>query len=163
MSRTAVEIQVANELFLTLTPRERKRAIAREVLSMLDMEKLTPFCGVYIEYENTELLHSVEDVVTYGGVCIACGVGAATIAACRLFNQANTVGPYGDQIKTYLTKFFDGEEIAQIENAFERTTFYGEMPGEERKRAADLTEGMDQEEAMRAIFKHIAVHGEFRP
>ena len=122
--------KMTNELFASLTPSEKRVAIARDVLEWLSEGRLKAKSGMYIAVYETpamepgESLRSVdiEDINRYS--CQACALGS--VFALASFRCGLSIGaaaraevPINEAIHEQLRDIFDARQLAQIECAFE--------------------------------------------
>jgi hypothetical protein len=128
-STTERAMRPLGEEFMDLPPRARRVAIAKDVIAMLEVDRLLPVCGIFVRrldgktyFKPTAL---VADVVRKP--CEVCAKGALFVAAVTRKNgiKMNELGlEYlnelnNSQIKEYLRDCFDVGQLDLIEAAFE--------------------------------------------
>lgn len=109
-----IEAAAKDRDFSKLSREEKRVAIAKDVLKQIDEKVFLPYAGVYVrELEGTP--------------CMACAVGSACLAAFRLDGNASwRVGQGPGQAHAYaaLAPYFEPDQLARMEAAFERTDTY---------------------------------------
>lgn len=134
--------------FQKMTPEQKRVAIAKDVLASIRSKRITPEKGTYLEMASdkqdpfgyeTPLAAQVRDLVV-GGKCTACAVGSMFLCAVERHDDL-TVAEASDRVdislgmKQFLARFFDYDQIALIESAFERAAYLSIESGRQPPRA----------------------------
>lgn len=176
-------IEIANEEFAKLSPAERRRAVARDVLAQLDAKK---YEAAHHVYTNSKLSHDNQAVfrslsASEGAACHVCGVGSVFVSTMVMANPETTLGQVraADAVlgnragRDQIRDVFNREQLAAIETAFEGNYYgcsYGEMFDRHgvmkpiAYRACDFNKEVEgAEPRLRRIMENIVENGEFRP
>ena len=141
-------IKASNAAFNKLKAADKRVAVAKDVLAQIKLGALVPEAGKWAELEFNERLEvededsyssekerlltssaSAQDAVVKAESCNACALGAVFVSAIRLGNKL-TCGQAGldfdgtvfdlSHIENHLSKFFEPEQLALMEIAFEQ-------------------------------------------
>lgn len=143
--------------------REKRIALAKDVLARLDAEELIPGFGNYCIPRDAK--------------CDVCATGALVVACCGIPTETPRGGLGEDDVIQCLAPFFDANELALIEAAFEGRceaplSHYCTVPRNDLKHAAMMfrrpsfavDEALEAEGRLRAIMQNIIENnGVFRP
>jgi len=153
-----------------MRPAEKRVAIAKDVLAILDAGRYVPRVGEYVDYPR--LIQEVRAREVAGEPrCTVCALGATVISACRLGTfEAPAFGNLEEtavSIRKSLSGIFEAEELDLMEAAFEQSSALRWFVArrELTKEAAAWGERFDdQEDLFRAVFENIlACNGNFTP
>ncbi len=144
MDEIQKEIERRNALFQGKTPAEQRVLVARDVLMLMDQEKISAKGGVYVQNDNLRYEASRnpdqgmrELLFTCGETCEVCAKGALMVSM-TLFNNQEKGSDYqhnftdlgvaldfqDGRIKNGLTDVFDTEQLDLMEEYFELTDEY---------------------------------------
>lgn len=125
-------METPNQLFESMSPAERRVAIAKDVIVQLKSEQLLAATHEYVvpslsKFWKPDPQQQLCDVYNQT-VCRVCARGALLVAAVKRFNNI-TVGQFGEPtvyaftpeaFRNHERQFFDDNQIIEIETAFER-------------------------------------------
>lgn len=136
MPINAALIGVKNEQFASMSPAEKRVAIAKDVLETIRTNAIIPMSGTYIdvmyakEFQNPKFsaLVGVQETLGRAVECSVCAVGSMMISKCRINGDSKVIssshwsGSCNSQHLLYedLGQYFDNQQLALIESAFER-------------------------------------------
>ena len=160
-------------------PLERQRiTIAKDVLELLETEKVIAQSGTYMELDSDieekywddwtaapEAPVQLHELIERSETCEVCGIGACFVAAVRRNDQveASDMNAASDDrfMRSYLRNWFTKDQIELIEAAFEESGgFYKGPTRRLGERASNFGKRYDSdEERMRAIFQNIVDNG----
>lgn len=160
-------------------PLERQRiTIAKDVLELLETEKVIAQSGTYMELDSDieekywddwstapEAPVQLHELIERSETCEVCGIGACFVAAVRRNDQVEASDMSGasddDFMRSYLESWFTKDQIELIEAAFEESSRFYKGPSRKLgQRASDFGKRYDSdEERMRAIFQNIVDNG----
>ena len=154
LKRQAKRIRDRNYRFRKM-PRDKQRVmIAKDVLELLDAEKIVAHPGTYLgldesvsqkywggeewddgdgSYKEIEAIPDADKVqlhklIEESPTCEVCGIGACFVAAVRRADQATVgdlkCGSNDRYMRRYLSQWFSRSEISEIEVAFEQSTVF---------------------------------------
>ena len=127
-------VRRTNRRFDKMTASQKRVQIARDVIKQVELKRVTPTRGVYVENfgvafpinssEFSELSKSQLDS------CSACALGSMFLSAVDRKNKLSMLNMgsyvpgqhlnlYSDDTRDYLGKFFSQEQLAEIEDSFE--------------------------------------------
>lgn len=175
------------QAFKSMNQKAQRIAIAKDVIAQMNSKKYHPRGGIYIdlyleknncEFEGVKPLH---EVVKATQMCDVCAIGAMCLSAATVFDgvewngqQSRYWGSDGceqdSNIRKVLHQFFDEQQLALIEAAFEGDSrhpewindFVSDDDLETCYRFAD--EHWGHQERLQLIMQNIINNdGEFRP
>lgn len=144
-SRERERIRKANERFESMSKRDKRIAIAKDVIAQINADIYTASRGQYISFVGDKISYdkTIQSCSPSALTCICCARGAAIISAARLFNQTNLTTEDWEQTwggdaswNIYERKFFTPRMSRMMEVAFERDTV-GEIIGNVEKTDID--------------------------
>lgn len=173
----------ANKTFEKLTPAQKRVQIARDVLAQLKSKRLIAANGIWLDstpfgagtlFTASQLKKNLElqEVLKKRKQCSGCAMGGLFMCAVERANKlklkdimdSDNDDEYaisGTNTFNYLSKFFEGEQLAEIETAFERGQ------GAHRGSSDAISFAQEEEdpgERMRLIMENIIINdGEFLP
>lgn len=190
MKKEAKRVRDRNYRFGKMTPTQQRVTIAKDVLKLLEEEKIVARSGTYMslgrriddkdiwagseywtgsEVEGVQVHQLIESAPT----CKVCGIGACFVAAVRRADQCKSTdmsSPSDDRfMREYLGKWFEEDQIELIETAFESdTSFYSGDRDADLDPAHDAatfgSKYKDDNDRLEAIFANVAKNnGRFVP
>ncbi len=165
----ATQIKQRNEAFAKMTPKQQRKAIAKDVLKQLEAHKYTA-SHVYVtadDYDqHSAMLSSVtperfQSIVTEDDFkCRVCALGSAFVSLSRLSGAVRFLDGEHD----VLGKVF-GDQVYHIEMAYEGWPSSSSNKGHQATEADKrfFSRYPDKDIRLVAIFENIVKHGEFRP
>ena len=155
------------EYFNSLSPRERRIAIAEDILQQLEKQKFVDMRGDYISVsprKDMELLRETLATKTlddFQNTCYVCAKGAIVLSAMNLFDGAVKCGIYQSwsRVPEGLEDTFTQNMWGAIERVYE-LWLYGTVSDE----VESYWESLSDRARMKAIFKNIIRNnGDFDP
>lgn len=183
LARSKVETEKRNKAFRNLSRPKQRLTIAHDVLDQIESRRFQAKFGVYLQpkeyvvgdkfdsYSNeydSEL--SVQEALA-DSKCEVCGIGSLFVAAVDRVNEC-TVGELdglsdSSFMRSYLSDWFDEEQLRMIEAAFEGRDIggYADHYPEHIARAIAFTKKLTSAEGrLKKIMRNIIDnHGEFTP
>ena len=190
LKKEAKRVRDRNYRFKQMTPTQQRVTIAKDVLKLLEAEKIVARSGTYMDLgrkvESKDIWAGsgywtggevegvqVHQLIEAAPTCKVCGIGACFVAAVRRADQCKSTDMSGTNddhfMREYLEQWFDIEQIELVESAFEMdTSFYNQ----ERERTKDVAYYAQQfgkryakdGDRLAAIFTNIADNkGKFVP
>ena len=172
-------IEKQNKEFQKLSKKQRRLAIARDVLSQLRAKKFIAQTGIYLRADDLKNEEAAEPVdlqcflLQTNPQCTVCGIGAAVCSLARLGDevQYGSEGAFRDNTDYHgkLRPVFSEKQIHLIEWAFEgrETTdeAYDFLSTKERLSAEKFfTKHPNTDKRLAAIFRNIVKNnGTFKP
>lgn len=169
----ATQIERRNKAFAKMTPKQQRKAIAKDVLKQLEAHKYTAG-HVYVNADDCDqhlaMFSSVtpemfQSIVTEDDFkCHVCALGSAFVSLSRLSGAVRFL----DREHDVLGKVF-GDQVYHIEMAYEGWLSNGKgsnLNGWHQATEADksfYSRYPDNDARLVAIFENIVKHGEFRP
>jgi hypothetical protein len=150
-----LKVKLTNEEFAALSKPEQRVEIAADVLEWISTKRLVPRAGTYIMVydgpvapENRLCTTDVEDINGYS--CTACALGG--VFALTSFRTGLSIGaaakggsPINDEMHEQLSPYFDRDQLALIECAFEQSEGFDydlTISLEEARKARDFGVGV---------------------
>lgn len=121
---TNTQIQKWNNYFNSLSPEQKRVAIAKDVIAQLNAKKIIPESGTYFAIEDNPDDYDVSLQKHLPKTqCSVCALGSLFYSHVK-FNNKVTYGDYlkawtSDLIVEELNNYFDFEQLGMIEYAFE--------------------------------------------
>lgn len=134
-----------NYRFNKMTSEQKRVTIAKDVIALLNAEKLVASCGTYLEFSDAKLKDKywgdgyedpkdgtadvkIHSLIESSPSCEVCGIGACFVAAVRRADKC-TVGdmsnPNDDSfMRDYLKQWFSRDQIQLVEAAFETDSVF---------------------------------------
>lgn len=135
-------VNLSNEQFKNLSNKEKRVAIAKDVLSQLDLKRIKAESGTYLVTEDDR--------------CTCCALGSLVVASCSLKDKSIHNMESFDDCKDHLKKYFSTMQLNLIESAFE----YDYDCGYDFSKAAQLSDKKRLKMIMKNIIKN---NGKFIP
>lgn len=166
MQVTKATIKKWNEYFKSLSPSEKRIAIAKDVLFQLKKGRYSASAGNYVSFHQRH--ENNEDVQSnFNGIrCEVCAVGSAVMSCIKFTNDATFHQVKWDDEKVYekLTKYFSKKQLCLMEYAFEGfTEQHGKAndwniaitPSERSKTLAFYEKYFDTDLRLKAIWNNV--------
>lgn len=123
----------ARRAFEKLSSAEQRVAIAKDVIAQLDAERFEAAPGTYVEFSRGARANKERQVceLTAGRTCEVCALGALFVAGVERADKLRVKdlvygtergvlrGLDGNDCRAYLERFFEYDQLAEIESAFE--------------------------------------------
>jgi hypothetical protein len=166
-----MSIETKNRRFAKLSRREKRVAVAKDVLKQLDAGSLKASKGVYLALGrrgNVPLPQTAKELQAHllRRPCEACAIGAAFASTVRLGNHLTAGAHFPDKDDLDNAGVFTNRQLDAMEMAYEQTTALSGnwMRADSDRIAALYPRSMPRKARLRAIFQNIVRNnGEFRP
>lgn len=162
----ATQIKRRNKAFAKMTPKQQRKAIAKDVLKQLEAHKYTAGheyvnaddCDQHLAMFSSVTPEMFQSIVTEDDFkCHVCALGSAFVSLSRLSGAVRFLDGEHD----VLGKVF-GDQVYHIEMAYEGWPWSkGHQATKADKRF--FSRYPDKDIRLVAIFENIVKHGEFRP
>lgn len=168
---------ISEEEFNTLSSRDKRITLARDVIDLVKAQKLQAERNTYIRFPSEVLnfsLLTIERIKNLNEECFACALGSLFVVSLRYKKfSANKITGTRRTITTFIYDFFSTYQTWLIEIAFERQLITVRPPIEgkteiqvddEIQKAVDFGDMfLNSSDRLIAIMENIIEHGEFVP
>jgi hypothetical protein len=132
------DVERSNKKFAKATPAEKRVMVARDIIKMLELRRITPVPGLYVSMDSREAINSVpkdgidrfqvSDLlkIPSAPACSVCAIGAAMVASTLRLNEATAYcgdsfyQTYGDNGMTRRAQeVFTDDLLRVMERVFE--------------------------------------------